>query len=123
MLRDAYKRIRKYEKKINPEVIKTHFEEQKPAMVEQVSSIFTEIVSVEEAAKTILDAEGVSIALYPMYLSYVREIWRLQRKFGGNVLFNYVRETDKKWTGRALSATVLERLRNDIFGIILPPAP
>jgi len=123
MPRDTYRRIQKYEAKLDPEIIKKRFEVQKQAMVEQEAGIFAELVSIEEAAKTILDAEGVPISIYPMYLCYVREIWRLQKNYGGDVLYDEVRVAEAKWVSRALSATVLERLRVDIFGITLPPAP
>ncbi len=123
MARNAYRRIQKYEAKLDPEIIKNRFVVQKAAMIDQEADIFAQIVAIEEAAKTILDNEGVPITLYPMYLSYVREVWRLQNNFGGEVLYDEVRIAEAKWVSRALSATVLERLRVDIFGITLPPVP
>ncbi len=122
-LRNALRRKEKYEAKLDPEIVKMRLTALRPKMIEQVSDIFPSLVSLEEAAKTILDAEGVPISLYPMYLSYCRELWRLVNNFGGEVLFNEVRICETKWQSRALSPTVLERLRIDIFGISLPPAP
>ncbi|GEM_PF-5459068 len=77
MARDTYRRIQKYEGKLDPEIVKKRFEVQKPAMVEQETSIFADLVSIEEAAKTVLDAEGVPISLYPMYL------FPIQGRYGG----------------------------------------
>ncbi|MEO0102885.1 MAG: hypothetical protein ABIK81_04200 [candidate division WOR-3 bacterium] len=122
-VRNALRRKEKYEVKVDPEVVKQRFSGQKDNMVEQVAEIFPNLVALEEAAKTVLDSEGVPITLYPMYLSYAREVWRLVNNFGGDVLYNEIRIAENKWIARALSAAVLERIRIDIFGINLPPVP
>lgn len=122
-VRNALRRKEKYELKLDPDVVKQRFASQKDKMVSQVADIFPNLVALEEAGKTVLDAEGVPITLYPMYLSYCRELWRLVNNFGGKVLYNEIRITETKWIARALSAAVLERLRIDIFGITLPPVP
>jgi len=122
-VRNGLRRKEKYEIKLDPDVVRQRFLGQKEKMVDQVADIFPALVALEESAKTILDAEGVSIALYPMYLAYARELWRLVNNFGGDVLYNEIRIAENKWVARALSAAVLERLRVDIFGITLPPVP
>uniref|UniRef100_A0A7C3YZK2 Uncharacterized protein n=1 Tax=candidate division WOR-3 bacterium TaxID=2052148 RepID=A0A7C3YZK2_UNCW3 len=122
-VRNALRRKEKYEIKLDPDVVKQRFSGQKEKMVDQIADIFPSLVALEEAAKTVLDAEGVPISLYPMYLDYARELWRLVNKFGGDVLYNETRILENKWVARALSQPVLERLRVEIFGITLPPAP
>ncbi len=118
--RNALQRLRKYESKLDPEIIKTRFEAEREAMIEQESNLIPEICALEESAKAILDEVGPSVTQYPFYLAYTRELWRLTKRFGGNMLLREILILERKWEARELSPVVLEKIRVGIFGITLP---
>jgi hypothetical protein len=123
-VRSAEQRIRKYDAKVDPEIVKMRFAQMKPNMVNYATDAFASLVAMEEAVKTILDAQGVLIGQYPFYLSFAREIWRLKNKFGGQTLFSECDIATAKWRSRGLDPTILNTIKRDVFGILpTPPAP
>jgi len=117
------RRINKYINKVDPETIKAHFSALKPAMVEQVSNIFPSLYQMEVATKTVLDANGVPMGNYPMYISFARQVWKLINKtrIGGAALDNEINILLQTWTQRGLDSTILRQILRDVFGY-LPPA-
>jgi len=63
-VRSAEQRIRKYDAKVDPEIVKMRFAQMKPNMVNYATDAFASLVAMEEAVKTILDAQGVLIGQY-----------------------------------------------------------
>ncbi len=118
--RNALQRLRKYESKLDPEIIKRRFEAEREAMIEQMANIFSDICELEEKAKAIIDEEGPSVIAYPFYLTYARELWRLTRKYGGRELTREIQILEQKWQARDLNPSLMERLRTTLFGITLP---
>ena len=118
------RRINKYISKVDPEVIKAHFEGLKPKMVEQESNIFPALYQVEVATKTVLDGQGVPMSVYPMYLSFAKQVWRLISKtnIGGATLDTEISILLNTWRTRGLDEVILRQILRDVFGYI-PPAP
>lgn len=118
------RRINKYISKVDPEVIKAHFEGLKPKMVEQESNIFPALYQVEVATKTVLDGQGVPMSVYPMYLSFAKQVWRLISKtnIGGATLDTEISILLTAWRTRGLDEVILRQILRDVFGYI-PPAP
>jgi len=118
------RRINKYISKVDPEVIKAHFEGLKPKMVEQESNIFPALYQVEVATKTVLDGQGVPMSVYPMYLSFAKQVWRLISKtnIGGATLDTEISILLNTWRTRGLDEVILRQILRDVFGY-LPPAP
>ncbi len=119
-IRGALNRLRRYEAKIDPEVIEKRITKHQKAIIEQMSAYFNEIFEVEEKTKVVLDEVGVSVALSPFYFAYIRALWRLVKRYSGNRLFQEIRIIEKKWQARGLNLAVMEKLRTNIFGLTRP---
>jgi hypothetical protein len=117
--RNALLRVKKYEAKLDPEVIKKRFEAEKEAMLEQESNLIPELCALEESAKALIDEACSSVIKYPFYLAYARELWRLTKRFGGNMLLQEIRILEMKWEARELDQSLMERIRVSLFGINL----
>ena len=119
------RRINKYIAKVDPETIKAHFQALKPSMVEQISNLFPSLYQMEVAVKTVLDANAVPMSIYPMYISFARQVWKLINKtrIGGAALDNEVNILLHVWTSRGLDATVLNQILRDVFGYLPPAGP
>jgi hypothetical protein len=90
-------------------------------MLAAVNSVFPLLATMEAEVKQVLDGEGVSVILYPFYLNFGRELWRLQRNnLSGESLAVEAQTLIQKWVARGLGQTVLEKIRTDVFTI---PAP
>jgi hypothetical protein len=117
------RRVNKYISKVDPDVIKDHFTNLKPSMVEQVSNVFPALYNIEVATKTVLDSAGVPMGNYPFYLAFARQVWKkvYKTRLGGQTLYNEIGIIQTAWRTRGLDNTVLTRILRDVFGIILPP--
>ena len=121
MATSADKRIAKWDAKFNTERVKATLDDLRPDMLASVNAVFPLLATMESEVKQVLDGEGVSIILYPFYLNFGREPWRLQRNnLSGESLAIEAQTLIQKWVARGLSQTVLEKLRTDVFTI---PAP
>jgi hypothetical protein len=112
------KRITKWDVKFNPTRIKEVLEQLRPNMLANVQATFPEIVAMETQVKQVLDGEGVATIDYPFYLSFGREMWRLQRAgISGDSLAREAQVLIQKWVGRGLAQPVLEVIRTQVFNI------
>ncbi|MCS7249446.1 MAG: hypothetical protein N2323_02910 [candidate division WOR-3 bacterium] len=120
MIRDAYQRINKYIKKLDPEINKKRYEELKEQMIENVIPKYEELASLDARIKAIIDSHPNTIPVqYISYFSYVREVWKLTNKYSGIMLLKLIAITEAKWEAKGLNKEIMEKLRVDIFGIIL----
>ena len=76
-------------------------------MVEQMSAISAELVLVETKAKKILEAAGIATMLFPAYLNFARECYRIGKNFSGTTQLNEVYYMYNKWVSRGLSSVEL----------------
>ncbi len=120
MVRNAYQRINKYIAKLEPEIIKERYEKLKEQMIENAIKKYQELATLDNKIKTILDTHPETIPTqYLFYFSYVKEIWRLTNKYSGIMLYKLVAITESKWEAKGLNKEIMEKLRIDLFGIIL----
>jgi|YelNatPaOPRAMG01_1025707.scaffolds.fasta_scaffold42533_1 hypothetical protein len=115
--RNAFLRLKKYEAKLDPEVIKKRFEAERKMMIEQEANLIPELCELEESAKVLIDEGCTSVIKYPFYLAYARELWRLTKRYGGNMLLQEIRILEMKWEARELDPSLLEKIRVSLFGI------
>jgi hypothetical protein len=124
MATSADKRIKKWDIKFNTERVKETLDELRPDMLARVQAVFPGIVSMEDQVKQVLDGDGVSVIQYPFYLSFAREVWRLQRRgMSGESLALEVETLIAKWVARRLSQSVLETIRTQVFNVSAPVGP
>ena len=71
----------------------------------------------------ILDEEGVCPWLYLFYVAFGNKLDRLKRKWSGETLAQEAHLQLTLWISRGLSISVLERIRNEVFGIPAPQGP
>lgn len=120
MVRDANSRINKYIAKLDPEINKERYEKLREQMIEKVISAYKELASLDAKIKAVLDSHPDTIPTqYLSYFSYAKEIWKLKNKYGGYTLQKLIPITEAKWEARGLNKEIMEKLRIDIFGIIL----
>ncbi|MEO0110560.1 MAG: hypothetical protein ABIL00_07285 [candidate division WOR-3 bacterium] len=119
-VRDALKRVKKYESNLDPNVIEKRYTRFGRSMLEQISSYFAQITEIEIKTKATLSQYDCPVSNFPSYLCYARELYRLSNRYAGLPLFREIRLKETKWHKRGLNLEILKRIRIDIFGIILP---
>lgn len=119
-IRDSFNRLRKYEAKLNPEIIGKQFILAKERMVEQMTEYCKEIYEIEVQTRTVLQEDDIPVSLFPSYLCYARELWRLHKNYAGKPLFREIRISETKWQSMGLDPQILEKIRLALFGTILP---
>ena len=120
-MKDAQIRINKYQKKMSGPHLGAVFQNQLSQMVQHYADWTEKIVEIENMTKAILDSRGVFMAVYPMYLCFAREIFKLKNKFGGVVLLQRAELAKEKWTDAGLDPDILEVIKREILGLTPPP--
>jgi len=121
MVKDAWVRVKKYGVKIDPEAVRMRVSALKPLMVEQQNVIQTDLASVEESVKPILEEAGIAVIKTPFYLAYAKAIWGKAQKFSGSTLDLEVQFVYETWKGRGLDTTILQRIAEALGLAILKP--
>jgi len=114
--------VKKFAAKYNPETIKQSIEKQREDIIDQQIARQAELEEVENRTKVILGDFGVPTPLYPAYLNYARQIWRIRNKFSGESLKIEADIALYKWVRRQLREDVLIKIRNELF-TLEPPKP
>jgi len=124
MVRDEAYRTRKYEAKMDATSISQRFRDHKDTMVEQVEARFAELVLVEEKAKSVCEAAGVSTRDIPFYLNFARQCYRIGKQFSQATRINEVYYRYQYWLNQGLNAAILTDLA-ELCGVALAdyPAP
>ncbi len=113
-----------YDAKLIPENVEARLTAHKAAMVATETVIFTELCTIEDLVKGILSGEAVNSIFYPWYHAFARQVWKLQRRFGGGTaLINEVALAVYVWKTRGLTEAVLDKIRDEVFNIPAPGAP
>jgi len=81
---------------------------------------FANFFSYEQRTRTVLDREGISTTLYPFYLSFSRQVYRLSQQFSGESLLFNVNILLLVWVARGLTQAILETIRDDVWHIDAP---
>jgi hypothetical protein len=118
MVRPQAYRQKKYEVKVDPDVVRSRFAGLKPMMVEQTSARFTDLTAFETNVKQILEPKGIVTIQIPFYLNYARELYSLSQRFSGKTLENEAKFLGSKWKQRGLDENILIEIAK-LFGITL----
>jgi len=116
LVRPAVYRQKKYDGKIDADVIRTRINSLKPIMVEQATNRFTDLESIESQIKSIVEGTNVATIQIPFYLNVGRQLYKLSNKFSGQTLQNEACLVKQKWVARGLDATLIDQIA-DLFGI------
>lgn len=109
MKRDEGKRIKKYTKKIDGEVIKRRAEELRREMERKQKEHFEKAVKIENEVKKILEGESTLNIIY--YIIFAKELEKLKEKYGGETLMKEVEILGNKWEKRGLDVLKLEQIK------------
>jgi hypothetical protein len=118
MVRPQAYRQKKYEVKIDADVIRSRFAGLKPMMVEQTAAKFTDLAANETNVKAVIEPLGIPTIQIPFYLNYARELYSLSQRFSGKTLENEARILASKWKARGLTEDILIKIAAQ-FGITL----
>lgn len=110
MTRGADKRKRKYEARIDGDVLKKQTESLKPLMVESETEYFADMSKLENKVKALVEAEGVTTLQVRDYLNYARELYATSRKFSGATANLEAQLKLNKWSDRGLDSTLLTKI-------------
>lgn len=95
----------------------------KPEVVARIKGSFDDIYAMEGEVRQVLNSAGVSVILYPFYLAFGRQVWKLAQRISGESAALEAAVLAAKWTARGLSTAVLETIRTQVFGINAPVGP
>jgi len=116
-------RIRKFDAKIDAEVIRDRFLKLKPSMVEQQDEVFSTLERFENQTKELLEQKGIQTFQIPYYLCYMRELYKKSvRSFTSETLINEELAIRTKWVNRGLNDAILKDIAR-LFGIEPKPLP
>jgi len=99
------------------DVVKNRFDAQHDAMVEQVTNKFADLATAESAAKTRLNAWGVSTTLVPFYLSFARQCYSIAGKHSGDIALDEICIRFDSWVSRGLDGYYLQQICLDVTAI------
>lgn len=116
MVRAQAYRQKKYQAKIDPDVVRARFSAQRDVMAEQTSARFADLASVEQSVKSVIEPAGVPTITIPFYLNFGRELYSLSNKFSGVTLANEAKLKYEKWKAKGLTANLLKQIA-ELFGI------
>jgi len=120
MVREAEKRARKYEAKIDANVLKTQTEALRPIMIRQQAEHMARVTNLEERIKALVETTGIRSLEVRDYLNVGRELSRLVSKFGLTTLQAEASGVLEKWSSRGLDASILSKVAG-LFGLDLYP--
>jgi hypothetical protein len=119
-VRNALRRIEKWNIKLDGDVLSERVAKLKPMMKSQVESEFPALAEVENEVKVILGDIGLSSSLNPPYLNFARETYRMSKRLLGKQLLREVNASMAKWIARGFDQDILERIRNAVFALTAP---
>jgi hypothetical protein len=117
-------RIRRYTDRLIPERVKEDLTAQKSFMVNKLAERTTELITIEDRVKAVLATKDATTSDYPKYHTFARQVYKLQRRFGGGIGLNdEVALLVAKWKARGCTEAVLIAVRDAVFSIPAPAAP
>jgi hypothetical protein len=123
-MKGAIYRMQKYDAKYTTAGLTRDLTVQLPKMTERLAAVTPMLVATESAVKQVCDGAGVPTIQYPFYLSFGREMFRLQnREISGESLALEAAVLIAKWKARGLTESVLQAIRTDAFSVSAPIAP
>jgi len=113
------RRLRRWDVKFKSDWAKQLVDEQRERMRMNAETRFRQLTRFEGMAKGVLGRYVVPSSSVSNYLCFVRELWKLNRKFTGLLLRGAAQERLEKWEGRGLDPEVLSDLAFFVFSIAI----
>ncbi len=88
-----------------------------------VQTTFDSLYQMEQLVRAALNAQGVSMILYPFYLSFGRQLWKLTSRIAGESAAIEAELLIVVWVSRGLTRSVMENIRTTVFNIGPPSGP
>jgi hypothetical protein len=120
MARDIVRRLKRYERKFDVENIAKQFNAAKEEMEMRHKAAQIELFDVELRTKAVLGQCSVPTILYPAYLNFARQVWKLHKNFIGGTLQGEIQVTLDKWAARKLERDILDQIRAGVFSVKKP---
>ena len=114
-------RAKRYRDKLIPERVKEDLERKKDEMVAEQARRAAEMAELENKVRGVLGDEPVMALDYIKYYDFTREVYKAKTRYGGwYALAHEVQILMDKWVARQAVKRILEKVRDELFGI---PAP
>jgi hypothetical protein len=124
MATDPTARINNWNEKYNLDRVSAILTEKRPTMLQNMSAVIPLLTAMESQVKQVCDLAGVPTIMYPFYLDFGREMWKLSRsEFSGESLALEAATLVAKWVARGLTQAVLQNIRTGVFNVAAPVAP
>jgi len=112
------RRIRKYQGKIDADVIRSRISALRDFMIELEQEQFANLVALEEAVKKELGEQGVSTIQMPFYLNVAREVYKVKTRHSGKTADAEVLIIRDKWIKRGLDPTLVDLTIRIAYGYV-----
>jgi len=99
----------RWAKKLSGDSRKQRYDAQKPQMVRLEKEATEQLVKIENQVKEF--AQGQSILHLPYYLTFAKELYRLNRTFTAQTLVNEAEILEEKWRARGLDYSLLDKIK------------
>lgn len=121
---DVLRRIAKYELRLDPPRLKELLESQQDDVRHRAGAWFLRFAAIREGVLGVLRSEPVFTINYPLYYNFALQVDKVQRKFGGgDGMVEEVAVLLTKWSERGAVPAILDRIRDELFGIPAPSVP
>ncbi len=117
MVRSSAYRIAKYDGKMVGDVVKNRFDALRDGMVAQETTQFGNLVTMEEAVKTLFEGWGISVTLIPSYLAFARQCYRINKTHQGTIGVNEMCYHAELWELRGLNLYYLQQIAFTAVGV------
>jgi len=117
MVRSAANRASKYDAKMVGDVVKNRIDAQRDSMVAQETTVFGNLVNMEEAVKTLLEGHAISVTLIPSYLAFARQCYKIHSKHAGAIGVNEMCYAAEHWELRELNLYYLQEIAFTATGV------
>lgn len=121
MVRDAHRRIKKYEKNIDPDQTKRKLERLRGVMIDLETPYLAQIAEIERKVKRICERQGVATHLIAQYINFARQVYSKSKRFSSVTLNAEIQNLVNLWTSRGLLGAKLIEIAG-LFGVT-PTAP
>jgi len=110
MVRSAEYRRRKYEGKIDPDVIAGRFERLAAHIRAGMADKIPSLVQLEEEIKVLCEKYGIASIMIPWYLNVGRELFKIVNKHIGATAYSEAQLVANKWATRGLNTDLIREI-------------
>jgi len=110
MVRSAEYRRRKYDGKIDPDVIAGRFERLAEHIRHGMADKIPSLVEIEVTIKDLCERYGIKSIMLPWYYNVGRELFKVRIKHIGNTALADAQLVANKWATRGLNTTLIREI-------------